>query len=353
MISRSLGTITISIICWFHLEAQTAASHEPVKLNFYYNADWELTAPEKSIYRREAYFDLTDMVFEGVYSDYEKDGKLIADGYYTHGVKSGIHSEYTYGAVHKKIEYTDNDFTIWEWNDGKSEGVKNGTGKFYTSFFYFVSEDGTIKGKQGFLDGEFKNGRRVGTWKYNNSSSTSFDEEVYLNGKLIKHKHYTSQDTVVLSQKKAIYLSLNSLNTEAMMYDDETFSYLNQFFELYTNYPPDFNRHVAYPGGWKKFLSLLAQATMAPERTIEVLEVKINEHGQPVRFEIARSIDGTYDDLCEKIFDLHKNRFLPAINKGKPVNYVIYIPIAGGQEWITTLEEMPTQWFYEPSNFLN
>jgi len=54
---------------------------EPVKLTFYYNMNWELTTHEKSFVRREAYFDLQEMVFDGVYQDYNKDDKLIAEGY--------------------------------------------------------------------------------------------------------------------------------------------------------------------------------------------------------------------------------------------------------------------------------
>src|SRR5689334_4922576 len=60
---------------------------EPTKLTLYYNLNWELTTPEKSFVRREAYFDLQDMVFDGVYQDYSKDNKLIAEGYYAHGKK--------------------------------------------------------------------------------------------------------------------------------------------------------------------------------------------------------------------------------------------------------------------------
>ena len=116
--------------------------HDPVKVTFYYNAIWELTTPANSLYRREAYFDLTDMVFDGVFSDYNRQDELIADGFYNHGVKSGIQSEYFNHAVKMKVEYSNRSFTIWEWNDGKEEGVKNGSGKFNISIFYFVTVDG-------------------------------------------------------------------------------------------------------------------------------------------------------------------------------------------------------------------
>ncbi|HCW06095.1 MAG TPA: hypothetical protein DGG95_01875 [Cytophagales bacterium] len=335
------------------LVAQQQADHQPVKINFYYNENWELTSSEKSVYKREAFFDLVDMVFEGVYSDYDKGGKLIADGFYSHGIKSGIHTEYSNNNVHKKIEYADNDFTIWEWNDGQSEGVKNGTGKFYTSYYYFVNEDGAIKGKQGFLTGEFRNGRRVGKWRYINTHAGSVDEEIYVNGKLNSHRHYNSEDTTILmtNKKKTIYLSINALNTEALMYDATVFTSLNQYFEQYVNYHPAFKRNVTYPGGWKKLLTLLAQAAVVPENTIELLRIKIDEHGQITKFDVAVSISPIYDELCQNIFDLHKERLFPAINNGKPTSMTVYIPIAGGEAWMNTLQEMPTAWFFDYSNF--
>src|SRR5438105_3597855 len=115
-LSFRLLSLLITIL-FFRLElsAQVRPGKGPVKVIFYYNAAWELTTAENSVYRREAYFDLTDMVFDGVFSDYNRDNKLIADGIYNHGIKTGIHSEYADHTVKTKIEYTGNDFTIWEW----------------------------------------------------------------------------------------------------------------------------------------------------------------------------------------------------------------------------------------------
>src|ERR1041385_5490106 len=116
-ILRLFGFVIVAFAFTGNLFGQLRISKpEPVKVTFYYNAVWELTTAENSLYRREAYFDLTDMEFDGVYSDYNRGGKLIADGIYSHGAKSGIHTEYDDHKVKTKIEYSGNDFTIWEWN---------------------------------------------------------------------------------------------------------------------------------------------------------------------------------------------------------------------------------------------
>src|SRR6478609_8053891 len=112
---------------------------EPIKLTFYYNMNWELTTPEKSFARREAYFDLQEMVFDGVYQDYNKDNKLIAEGYYAHGKKSGIQTEhFADQSIKQTIEFSDGDFIIWQLvNDKREFEIARGTGKFTLPYFYF------------------------------------------------------------------------------------------------------------------------------------------------------------------------------------------------------------------------
>jgi hypothetical protein len=312
---------------------------------------WELTTAENSLYRREAYFDLTDMVFDGVYNDYNKEDKLIGDGIYSHGVKSGIHTEYVDHKVKTKIEYSGNDFTIWEWNDGKTDGVKNGNGKFSTVYFYFATVDGRIVPKEGMVDGEFRNGRRVGRWVYHDLNKSQTDVETYNNGKLLKRMNYAKHDSVRMQDPKSIYFSFGSLNTEILMYDKGSFEYLNQYFERYITYPISFSRNVTYPAGMKRLLTLFAQAMMIPEDNLELIRLKVNISGRIDKAVMVRSISSTYDNLTDEILDIHKNRFFPAIKNGFPIASLVYLPIAGGEKWMLTLQEMPTEWFLDSSNF--
>ena len=335
-----------------NLYAQSRVSKpEPLKVIFHYNAAWELTTAENSLYRREAYFDLADMVFDGVYTDYSRDDKIIGDGIYSHGIKSGIHTEYADNVVKTKIEHSGNDFTIWEWNDGKTGGVKNGTGKFSTVFFYFVSVDGRIVPKEGIVDGEFRYGRRVGRWLYHDFNKFKTDAETYVNGKLLRRVNYAKRDSVVMQEKKSIYLSLSSLNTEILMHDKAAFEYLNQYFEKYVSYPTSFSRNVTYPAGLKRLLTIFSQAMMAPEGDLELIRLKITVNGKIEKATMIRSIDSAFDDLTDEILTIHKNRFFPAIKNGMAVATVIYIPVASGEKWIQTLDEMPIEWLLNPSNF--
>jgi antitoxin component YwqK of YwqJK toxin-antitoxin module len=342
----------ITIIFCENLFAQPRGNKpDPVKVTFYYNAVWELTTKENSLYRREAYFDLTGMVFDGVYNDYDRNDKLIADGIYSHGIKSGIHTEYADHKVKTKIEYSGNDFTIWEWNDGKTEGVKNGNGKFSTLFFYFATVDGMIVPKEGAMEGEFRNGRRVGKWLYYDLNKFKTDAETYNNGKLLRRVNYTKRDSVLMQERKSVYFSLGELNTEVLMHDKGAFEYLNQYFEKYITYPTSFSRNVTYPAGLKRLLTLFAQAMMAPEDNLELIRLKVNSSGKIEKAVLARSINATYDNLTEEILDIHKNRFFPAIKNGLPVASVIYLPVGGGEKWMQALQDMPTEWFLDSSNF--
>lgn len=328
--------------------------HEPVKVTLYYDAVWELTTPENSLYRREAYFDLTDMVFDGVFSDYNKKEELIADGFYNHGVKSGIHSDYVNHTVKMKVEYSSDNFTIWEWNGGKGEGVKNGNGKFNITIFYFTTVDGQFVPRQGLLNGEFRNGRRAGRWIYSDLSQRKVDEERYVNGRLQKRIHYAEGDSVELKEMRSIYLSLNAFNTEALAFDKKSFSSLNQYFREHIRYPSTFSRNVTYPGGIRFLLKLLANTMMVPEQNIEVVRLKIDGNGQLEKATVIRSINSTYDLLTDRFLELHKDRFLPAIVNGQPISSaVIYLPIASGEEWMRTLDDAPIEWLMDYNNFMN
>lgn len=327
--------------------------HDPVKVTFYYDAVWELTTPANSLYRREAYFDLTDMVFDGVFSDYNRKDELIADGYYDHGVKSGIHTQYFDHTVKMKVEYSNNNFTIWEWNDEKGEGVKNGNGKFSITIFYFVAVDGQFLPKQGILTGQFRNGRRVGLWVYYDGSQKKTDEEHYINGQLQKRIHYTDDNTVESKQSRSVYLSLNAFNTEALAYSKDSFSTLNQYFREHVPYPNTFTRNITYPGGARFLLKLLANTLAVPERNMEVLRLKIDGSGKIEKATVIRSISATYDLLTDRFLEQHGHRFLPAVLNGQSVPGVIFLPIASGDEWMQTLEEAPIEWLLNYTNFMN
>jgi hypothetical protein len=103
----------------------------------------------------------------------------------------------------------------------------------------------------------------------------------------------------------------------------------------------------------KRLLMLMAQMVNIRERYLDVIKIKIDEHGVPIKTTIARSIDENTDDQVIRAFNLHEKRLLPAIKDGKPTATIIYLPVSGGERWEKMLEEMPAEWFLDYNNFLN
>src|SRR5882762_2213658 len=137
-----------------------------MKVVFYYTLNWELTTHEKSFFKREADFDLMAMSFDGVYKDYDKEDKLIAEGLYSKGEKRGLQNEYFNDrSLKSTIEYLNLDFTIWELKDENREvRITGGTGQFSLNYLYVSGLVSQPVWKHGVLNGEFHFGRRVGTW---------------------------------------------------------------------------------------------------------------------------------------------------------------------------------------------
>jgi hypothetical protein len=224
-------------------ESYTPVS-EPVNITFHYNIKWELTSPENSFYKREAYFDLREMVFDGIYKDFNKDGKLVAEGFYQHGVKAGLESDYYEDqSIKTTIEFSNNDFTIWQkvTQDKKFE-VAKGTGKFSIGFFYFFD----LRVKQGILKGEFVNGKKIGIWTYKDTAGNPTDTEYYEDGKLLRHVVYRKADSVAVNYRKEILLSLSSITTQSFVCDKTVFAPVNDYFEKNVPYPESFNRPITF-----------------------------------------------------------------------------------------------------------
>ncbi|HEV8514212.1 MAG TPA: energy transducer TonB [Cyclobacteriaceae bacterium] len=323
-------------------------TQESIKLTFHYNVNWELTTPEKSFVRREAYFDLQEMVFDGVYQDYNNNNKLIGEGYYAHGVKRGIQTEHFEDqSIKSTIEFSDRDFVIWQLvNDKREYEVAKGTGKFSIPYFYFFD----YYLKQGTVNGEFANGKKTGTWIYRDLRKVKTDVEYYRNGKFLSRTHFAKNDSIELNTSKEMILSINSITTDALLFDKTSFTTLNQYFEAQITYPVSFQRNVTYPGGIKRLLRLLMEADV-PENYLALVKIKVDEHGQVLKSNIVRSVDPSTDERVLKAMERYQSRFVPAIQDGKPYPTTIYLPVSGGERWEKTLNEMPASYFLNVNNF--
>lgn len=311
----------------------------PINTTLFYNLNWELTTSDKSFFRREAYIDFTEMVFDGVYKDYNKENVLIAEGFYAHGVKGGLQNEYNSNrSLRSTIEYNGNDFTIWEFKgEQKGDSIKNGNGKFTVSYFYISGLVERPSWKQGVLRGEFRSGKRAGIWTYHDLNKIKTDEEVYENGKLVNRTHFTEATTIELNYKKDIVISLSSLISETIAFDHNAFEFLNEVFEQQPRYPVSFQRNITYPGGMKKLLLLLVQNADIPAGQVCIVKLRVDEHGRILKYAIAESVNPSVDERAVKAIKLHDHKFFPAIKNGLPYPSTIFIPVSGGQYWIDFL----------------
>ncbi len=314
-----------------------------MKVVFYYTLNWELTTPEKSLFRREADFDLSEMVFDGIYKDYDKENKLIAEGLYAKGEKRGLQSEYFNDrSLKSTIEFLNDDFTIWELKDENKEiEIKGGTGKFTLYYLYVSGLVSQPVWKHGTLNGEFHFGRRAGTWTYQEGNKVETDEERYENGKLIKRIHFSDGQPVELHYPKEIIISFSSLFTDSYALDRDSFKSLNEVFERTLAYPVTFQRNIMYPGGIKKLLMLLAKNADIPEGHVPVVKIKLDANGKVIQYKVSNDDDPGIEGRALKAVKLYEDRFLPAIKNGKPHTATIYLPISGGQEWTDLMNQTP------------
>jgi hypothetical protein len=333
------------LILLFAAETRGQIAQEPkpttFKITLHFSINWELTIAEREFYRRECTFDFDNMRYEGVYQDF-KDDKLIAEGNYLHGERRGLQTEYFPDrSLKSTIEYGDGgDFTIWDMNMETGEHqVERGTGKFSIVYVYRTGLINKPVWKEGILEGEFQQGRRVGTWTYTDINKVKTDEENYERGKFLKRTHFGEGTTIDLDYKKEIFLSIYALYVENLAADATVFVELNQAFGP-IGLPATYNRDVTYAGGIKRLLLLLSQAaTMVEDGTLFIVGLKVDEKGVITKSIVRNSMGQDVDAQLFKLMSVHEKRFFPAIKNGVAHTSWVYIPIGRGEEWIKTIRE--------------
>lgn len=349
VLKTALPILALTFIVTVGNAQLTIYQPEPVEVVFYYNLNWELTTQENSFFKREAYFDLKDMVFDGAYKDFNKEGVMIGEGYYRHGARTGIQSEYYDDrSVKATFEITDTDFIIWQkMTPDKKYEVIRGTGKFLMHYYYLFD----LRIKQGDLEGEFVNGKKTGTWIYKDVNGVKTDKERYEDGKLMEHKVFRRTDSISVNYGKEIILSLNSVITPGLVFDKTAFSSVNEYFEKYVSYQEGFNRSVTFPGGVKHLINLLMSEFAIPENMLFIARLKTDEHGKILKATAARPLFNETDDRAIDFLKSLNPYFLPALQNGKPVPSILYVPVASGKDWIQMLKELPSDYFTNISNF--
>jgi antitoxin component YwqK of YwqJK toxin-antitoxin module len=373
----------------------------PIRTNLYYNQNWELTTPEKAVFRREASLDLRNVVFSGIYKDYTRTNHLIADGFYDQGIRKGLQTEYfENGMLKSTIEYTLNGFIIWELvTESGKVAISKGSGDFKLPFYYLRRIGHEVEMVQGTVAGKFINGIRNGNWTFHYSDGTR-EVEYYVNGKRILYYENPEQLRAILElygeliidaetvrtgksaidkydnvmdalrrhgkttswvdhfvdslpysggievdTGKPVELSLKSQEVEQFNFDHHSFSMLNQFFEKYgPALPKSFQRSVTFPGGIKRFLLMVELSKNLPEQTTGydaamMAKLNVDRNGRLKKIRGVPFILYALEEFTRAVKPFEQ-KLLPGIKDGKPYSSSILIPISDAPGWLNFLREL-------------
>jgi antitoxin component YwqK of YwqJK toxin-antitoxin module len=92
------------------------------KVSLYFNSDWEVTKKYKSVFHREAEYDLNEFKLNGKVFDYDSLNVLLMEGNYLNGKRNGeFVFYYKNGKVKSKGKYL-NTYRIGKWEYYYSDG---------------------------------------------------------------------------------------------------------------------------------------------------------------------------------------------------------------------------------------
>jgi TonB family protein len=297
-----------------------------VNVTLYYNDKLELTTKENASSRREAMMDITQMIFDGDYKDYDKDEKLIGEGSYAKGERIGIHKVYKNDSLESAIEYLNGEFAIHDlFDEHGNKVVSDGTGKFSILYSYGKSF--------GTLTGEFRDGKRVGKWSYKQPQEKY--REIYNDGLLAKgtaHEIYGERLYVIPLR---VVISFRSAEIEKFNYDQATFRLLYEFFERYPLLNMDtVQRGITYAGGLRQLsneifsnLKVVREIFTRKSPGMVVITLKVNEHGDILEKKVVKSLNQKTDEEALRIISLSQFKFCPALLNGKPFQSYFSVPI--------------------------
>ena len=325
------------------------------KVTIYYDQDWRITTSENFQIRREAGIDFSTIVFNGKFKDYNRENKLIAEGEYVNGVKTGNHkSFFEDGTLRSSVDWKDGDFTI---NDLKAENaeftVLNGTGKFKVEY----STGSSTNKAHGILQGEFKNKERVGKWIYTDSLGNPKNEETYSHGNFKRAIVYLKPDLQTQLIKKAIKDSggtvtpdensapVNKLKIILSPYDhienfdlDKTkyknlFAFFSQVKESCDSLT---NANIRFPGVGG-YSSIIAKETRYPaaarrnniQGTV-IIRVIVSKEGVAKSYKILKAGNSTdiFDNEALRVARLLEDKWFPAHKGCVPFESLINLPIS-------------------------
>jgi TonB family protein len=182
----------------------SVASTYAQKQILYYSGKWEITPKELATYFRVCDYNPTYLFFKGELKDYTLDSTLVMSGSYsTYGIKDGefyfyfpsgklqAHGNfkkglrdgswkyyYENGSLEREVVFSDSTFSpVTVYDPTGKKIINNGNGPWSFEYERYNEKETCI------IKGQFKNGKKHGTWKCLLSSGDVVYREIYKEGK--------------------------------------------------------------------------------------------------------------------------------------------------------------------------
>jgi TonB family protein len=343
------------------------------QLSFFYNSNWELTSKENSKFYRKAEFNVNELIFSGKVYDYDTDGNLLMQGYYTGNKKNGEFSFfYPKGNLESKGEYKNNkrygkwiyyyengnlrqevvfsddgnrhNFSVVNFFDRSGKQlVVDGNGKWINDS---IPETFTHYGTPNRLEGKFVNGLKHGAFAlFNYKAKRIVHSERFRKGVLVDSKFYSPAaktyiyGSIEFLNKIPDKYRIKFLNTEKYKLDTSVHKTRSEYADIYALMKIlkidtiVKNRNAGYEYGDYSLLEFIAQNIRFPEKAIAekrsgivYVSICIDEKGIANSYEILKGVCDELDNEALRVARLINN-WLPKIVDGVPVESTITIPI--------------------------
>jgi antitoxin component YwqK of YwqJK toxin-antitoxin module len=289
------------------------------KIKLFYNASADVTIEKHADFSRIAYFDPSTLIFNGPFTDYDKNGNCVLSGnfvngeihglckyYYedsvikeigifNHGIRDSVWTfYYPNGLIEKVVNFKEGTPQIIDsYNDKGKQQVTNGTGK-YSSRIY-KNNGKTIRYT---IKGNLVDGRLDGKWSIRGVTNEYFENGVFIKGYDVLE--YTHPQQISLANILGYYcqedlrIFQNNFFCQSCV-DNDTWSFISlpvNNISTQINYAP-------YEAFIKEYAELLD--SMGIDRITQLLDLSINKDGSISSINSFNTVPSVNNELTSKI----------------------------------------------------
>lgn len=366
-----MKTVIFICICLFYIPVSSKCQE---KISIFYNLDWEVTNQNKASFIRETEFDTTTLKQNGKVSDFDTTGKLLMEGYYSEGLRTGFFTFfYPNGIVKNKGEYLnakrvgnweyyyingklkqriifphkkhETDFIVTEYYDRNgNQLIKDGSGKWENdSIQVFILDKASYQN----LTGQFKDSLKQGEWELTRISDNKLlHSERFRKGNFVEATIFSPHSNSYGSLSSEVMTKfpdenqLKFTNTENFTLDTTVFGAslthadFGTILKAVTGKDFQIQERVAsYAYGNASLFEFISTNIRYPVNAMHqhisgtvYINVEIDASGNVGDVKILRGVQKDINNEALRVIQLIKD-WLPAIQNGIKIQSTITIPV--------------------------